>query len=232
VVFSVPVLWPDAEVWVLRGCAVAEQGIWFLFAADLVVRTALAEKRWAYLREHWFDVLAVALPMARPFRPLRALLALGVLARNGRVVTRNQVVGTITLIASASCLLASVAVLDAERHAGNANITSIADALWWSVCTVTTIGYGDRFPVTGTGRVVALTLMAVGISLIGVITAAMASWFVEKLSAVAEAEAAASADTRTLIAEIEALRGEVRALTNGPDSSASESGSNDPGRRY
>ncbi|MDQ1286691.1 MAG: voltage-gated potassium channel, partial [Actinomycetota bacterium] len=40
VVFSVPVLWPDAEVWVLRGCAVAEQGIWFLFAADLVVRTA------------------------------------------------------------------------------------------------------------------------------------------------------------------------------------------------
>jgi voltage-gated potassium channel len=74
-----------------------------------------------------------------------------------------------------------VAALDAERDAPKANITTIGDALWWAATTVTTVGYGDRYPVTTTGRIIAVTLMVVGIALVGAITASIAAWFVTSL---------------------------------------------------
>ena len=69
-------------------------------------------------------------------------------------------------------------VLSFEAHAKGSNIHNFGDALWWAIVTVTTIGYGDKFPVTGGGRAVATVLMFVGIGLIGVLTATVASYFV------------------------------------------------------
>ena len=68
--------------------------------------------------------------------------------------------------------------VDVERGAHGANITTFGDALWWAMTTVTTVGYGDQFPVTTTGRIVAAALMLVGISLLGLITATVAASFV------------------------------------------------------
>jgi voltage-gated potassium channel len=67
-----------------------------------------------------------------------------------------------------------------EVHAKGSNIHGFADALWWAVVTVTTVGYGDKFPVTAAGRGVAVVLMLVGIGLIGVLTATVSSFFVSE----------------------------------------------------
>jgi voltage-gated potassium channel len=74
----------------------------------------------------------------------------------------------------------SALVLSFEIHAKGSNIHSFGDALWWAIVTVTTVGYGDKFPVTAGGRGVATVLMFVGIGLIGVLTATVASYFVEQ----------------------------------------------------
>ena len=79
-------------------------------------------------------------------------------------------------------MLGSIAVLDAEQDAEGANITTYGDALWWAMTTVTTVGYGDHFPVTFEGRLIAAVLMLVGIALVGVVTAALAAWLVESIS--------------------------------------------------
>jgi voltage-gated potassium channel len=71
-------------------------------------------------------------------------------------------------------------VLLFEQKAAGSNIHSYKDALWWAVVTVTTVGYGDRFPVSDGGRLVAVVLMMVGIGLIGVLTATVASFFVQE----------------------------------------------------
>jgi voltage-gated potassium channel len=81
----------------------------------------------------------------------------------------------ITIIFACSAL-----VLSFEAHAKGSNIHNFGDALWWAVVTVTTVGYGDKYPVTGGGRGVAAILMFVGIGLIGVLTATVASFFVEQ----------------------------------------------------
>lgn len=89
-----------------------------------------------------------------------------------------KAVGWATLLLGLTLLLGSWAVLVAERHAPHATITSYPRALWWSAETATTVGYGDFFPVTLWGRIVAVVSMCVGITTYGMVTAALATWFV------------------------------------------------------
>ena len=85
------------------------------------------------------------------------------------------------LIAAAGTLfLGAWLVLLFEEKAKGSNIHSYPDALWWAIVTVTTVGYGDRYPATEGGRAVAVVLMLVGIGLIGVLTATVASVFVKE----------------------------------------------------
>jgi len=65
----------------------------------------------------------------------------------------------------------------------DASITTFGDSLWWTVTTISTVGYGDRYPVTVEGRIVAAVLMVAGIALLGVVTASIASWFVDTVRA-------------------------------------------------
>jgi voltage-gated potassium channel len=73
--------------------------------------------------------------------------------------------------------------LDAERSSRDANISDFGDAIWWAVSTMTTVGYGDHYPVTPVGRLVAFGLMIGGIALLGTVTATLASWLVETVAA-------------------------------------------------
>lgn len=70
------------------------------------------------------------------------------------------------------------AILQLENDP-NSNIKTAEDALWWSNVTITTVGYGDKFPVTTSGRILGAALMTVGVGIFGTLTALMASWFVE-----------------------------------------------------
>lgn len=102
-------------------------------------------------------------------------------------------------------LIASLAVLDAERS-DVGPITTFGDALWWAMVTVTTVGYGDYYPVTPTGRAVAVGLMIGGIALSGVVTATLASWIVQKATGETQTAAERTGD------DIAALRAEVAEL--------------------
>lgn len=75
--------------------------------------------------------------------------------------------------------IAAIQITISERTVEGSNIKNFSDGLWWAVTTVTTVGYGDRFPTTSEGRLLAVMLMIVGISLVGVITASVAAWFVK-----------------------------------------------------
>jgi voltage-gated potassium channel len=148
---------------------------WGTFAADYAVRIHLAEHRWAFVRSHPLDLAAVALPALRVLRLLASIARVGALARRGQT---ERVIVTTTLVAVTVVIGAAATVLDAERAAPESNITSFPDALWWAATTVTTVGYGDRFPVTGEGRLVGVLLMVVGIGVFGSIAAALAGRFI------------------------------------------------------
>lgn len=184
---------------------------WALFAADYLVRLALARQRVRWFFRHLLDLAVVALPMLRPLRLLRLMALLTVVQRvagtalRGRVVI--YVVGSTILIV----FLSALAMLDTERHAAGATIVGFGDALWWAFVTITTVGYGDFTPVTTTGRLIAAAMMVAGIALLGTVTAAVASWFVQAIATQdEESQTATRAQVRALTDEIAALRTELR----------------------
>jgi voltage-gated potassium channel len=112
-------------------------------------------------------------------------------------------------------------VLLFEKNAVGSNIHSYHDALWWAVVTVTTVGYGDRFPVTEGGRAVAVVLMLVGIGLIGVLTATVASFFVaEHTDANKDQLKAAHEDLGGRLDEIDVRLARIESALTGSSGSA------------
>lgn len=210
--YAWPILNPDLPAALNTACLAVNITVWAIFAVDLAVRLSLAEHRWRYLRSNWLDVIALALPMLRPLRVLRAVLALSLLGRRSGTFARGRIVASVIGAVAVVGLVASLAVLDAERHNPHANITTFGDAAWWALSTITTVGYGDRYPTTGQGRTVAAALMVTGIALLGVVTAAMASWFVERISEVQAAEQITEQTITNLTAEVRALRQELHEL--------------------
>ncbi len=191
-------------------CAATTNAVWALFAVDYAVRLVLSRRRGRFVRGNLIDLAIIVLPVLRPLRLLRLFTLLSLLNRYAGMSLRGRVavyVGGSTVLV---LVLGALAVLDAERGASGASISSFGDALWWSVTTVTSVGYGDTYPVTATGRVVGVALMLTGIGLIGVVTASVASWLVQQVSdADEEAEAARRADLLALSGEIAALREEL-----------------------
>jgi voltage-gated potassium channel len=191
-------------------------GTWVLFGLDYLVRIALARNRWRFVRTHLLDLVILALPMFRQLRALRLITVVSVLNRQLRDDVRGRVVyyvvGTVMLIG----FVASLAVLDAERYAPDASITTFGEAVWWTMTTISTVGYGDRYPVTPEGRLVAVSLMVAGIALLGVVTASLASWFVENLrrsgAAVERELDEVSADVNRAEVQLAAVLAELRAI--------------------
>jgi voltage-gated potassium channel len=99
------------------------------------------------------------------------------LGREGRSL-HVKAAGAATAVLGVVMLLGAWAVVVAEQDARRANLRTYPQALWWAVETATTVGYGDFFPVTFGGRVVAVVVMVVGITTYGLVTAALATWFV------------------------------------------------------
>ncbi|MDQ1704372.1 MAG: voltage-gated potassium channel, partial [Frankiaceae bacterium] len=107
-------------------------------------------------------------------------------------------------------------VLNAERDAAGSNIHSFGDALWWAAPTVTTVGYGDRYPVTGLGRALAVVLMVTGIAVLGVVTAAVAAWFVRVSQGPEDAD-----QLKVLVTRLDELQSSVDRLAGNSTNPAS-----------
>jgi voltage-gated potassium channel len=160
---------------------VVSWAVWGAFALDFAIRLGLADERRRYALQHWYDVALIALPVLRPLRLLRLVALLRILDRSAAGSLAGRVVVYVSGAASLAVFLGALATLDAEQDARGANITSFGDALWWACTTVTTVGYGDRFPVTSTGRCVAVVLMLFGIGLVGAVTAAVTAWILGRV---------------------------------------------------
>jgi voltage-gated potassium channel len=191
--------------------------LYVLFVLDYLVRLYLADPRGQWFVRHLLDLAIVALPFLRPLRLLSLVVVVHMLQRAVGHTIRGKVVAYTVLGAVLLVYSASLMIIDMERDHPDADITSFGDALWWSVTTVT-MGYNDLTPLTAAGRIVAVALMIGGISLIGIVTATLASWIVER---VAEDRAAVQPAT---VAQIEQLRAEIARLAETVDSELAKDG--------
>lgn len=150
---------------------------WALFATDVALRLVFSPDRRAFLRGDWLALVILAVPTLCPLRAVGMIGKASIRHRRSRLGFQAQVAAYAGLTTLLFGLTASLGVLQAERGAPRATITTFGDAVWWTVSTITTVGYGDAYPVTGKGRWIGGALMLGGIGLLGVVTASFASWF-------------------------------------------------------
>lgn len=168
--------------------------IYVIFVIDLILRIIAAGRELLtiggflkFLKQNWLALAATLLPAFRSLRVLRVLLVLRGLGPF--LTTRASKVGMVVGVTLPIVLYtAALSVYEAERFADGANITSFGDAIWWAFASVTTVGYGDRFPVTEDGRFIATMLMVVGIGLFSSLTALLAAWVMGERAAQKEPE--------------------------------------------
>ncbi|WP_253826494.1 potassium channel family protein [Prauserella aidingensis] len=203
------VLQPDMDAGMRSTLDTAMWLVWAAFAADYLIRLSLSRRRGRFVLRNLFDLVVIAVPMLRQLRVLRLIMVLVLINRRIQARVRGQVVAYVSGATVLVGVSAALAVLEVERGHPDAMITNFGDALWWTMTTITTVGYGDYSPVTGQGKLIATGLMLAGIALLGVVTGSIASWFVEKFGGMEESER----ETRRADAlQAEELRGEVADL--------------------
>lgn len=217
--FAWPILDPDLAAPWRTACGFVWVLTWVAFAVDYGVRVALSRDRWGFVRRTPLDLVIVLLPMFRPLALLRLLALLGVLNRRAQQAFHGRVAAYVTGATALLVVVCALLMLQAERGRPGAVIDSFADALWWATTTMTTVGYGDTYPTTASGRLVAVVLMFCGVGLLGVVTATVASWLVRTVAEEEEqSDQATQRDIVALTAEVAALRaqlGELRAEADG-----------------
>jgi voltage-gated potassium channel len=168
---------------------IIDDAICIIFLIDFFQRLSKAKSKLQFMKWGWIDLISSipALPfvrfgrlfrLIRLFRILRAFRSIKVLTEH---VFRNRVQGTMSAVSIITLLVvifSSISILMVETDPAS-NIKTAEDALWWSLVTVTTVGYGDKFPVTTEGRMIGTVLMFVGVGLFGTFTAYVASWFTQ-----------------------------------------------------
>ena len=193
--------------------------MWVIFGADYAFRLWAAESRWQFVRTHKLDLAVVLLPFLRPLRAFRALRLVRVLSLVGlsqghaKRSTHVQVSLYAALTSLTAILVAAIGISWVESSARAANIKGIGDGLWWAATTITTVGYGDHYPVTTGGRIIAVALMVTGIAMLGVVTASIAAWFVDRLQTVTDAEEKTQATLDDVLAELAELKVELQRVT-------------------
>ncbi len=139
-----------------------------VYGIDIAIRSALAPRHVHYALTHPVALISVVVP------PVRVIFSI----RLVRSVFQRGHLGRFLLAAAVFVLNGAVIVYLFERHAPGSNIHTLGDAVWWAFVTVTTVGYGDFYPVTTWGRITACFIMGTGLLSLAVVTAQVASSFV------------------------------------------------------
>lgn len=164
-----------------------DNGICVIFIFDFLVRFYKAPSKLSFMKYGWIDLIS-SIPTFRIFRYGRLIRLIRVLRvlrafRSIRYITahlfKSRMQGTfasVAFIAALTIIFGSISILQVEKDS-SANIKTADDAIWWAFTTVTTVGYGDKYPVTMEGRMIAACLMVSGVGLFGTFTGFIASWF-------------------------------------------------------
>lgn len=197
---------PPAYEWYF---SVADTIICCFFLGDFFLDLMRAPNKRAYMKWGWIDLVS-SIPhigflgwgrvgrMVRVLRILRAIRAIRIILHFIYWKQVRNVLATVAMISFTLMIFAAIAILNCEDYP-ESNIKTLSDALWWAFATVTTVGYGDRYPVTPEGRLIAAVLMTVGVGLFGTMTAGIAAFFLES-------------DRDGLQQEIAALREDIQQL--------------------
>ncbi|MGQ4385876.1 potassium channel family protein [Streptomyces sp. SAS_270] len=212
--YAVPIVDSGASPSLTSTCTLVEWVVWGSFAADYLMRLALARRRREFVRTHWLDLCAVVVPMFQPLRLLRLVSTLMLVGRRARMASQIRLTTYVGGSVIGLLMFGSLAVLSVERDSPNGNIRTLGDAVWWSFTTMTTVGYGDHAPTTGLGRMIAVGLMLSGIALLGVVTANIATWFISRFEKDDVEERRQTAAIEALTEEVRALRAEVASLSS------------------
>jgi voltage-gated potassium channel len=160
-----------------------------LLLTDFCIRLYKAESKLVFLKWGWIDLVA-SIPnvpllrvgrLVRILRIIRLLRAIRATHKITSIFLKDKIktgVASVILTSFLLVIFCSIAILICEQQDSNANIKTAGDAIWWSVSTITTVGYGDVYPVTAEGRIVAMILMIAGIGLFGILSGLAASFFV------------------------------------------------------
>lgn len=184
IVNSVTVLSPETSLLLNY----IDNSICVFFFFEFCIRFYKSENKLKFMRWGWIDLIS-CIPMVdylragRLLRLIRLLRIVRAFRSTKHLVNHlfaNKAKGALTSVSVIAVLLiifSAIAILQVEKDP-NSNIKTAEDAIWWAYVTITTVGYGDKFPVTTEGRIIAAVLMTAGVGLFGTFTAYVASWFV------------------------------------------------------
>ena len=199
---------------------IANWVIWAIFAAELAFILIVAPRKRAALRAHWLDtaIVVVSIPL---YGRLLSSMRLVRLARLMRLVRAGVIIGrslqaerrlssaNVFRFAALGTIFLTVLAGSVQATFDSGDFKTYWDGVWWAVVTVTTVGYGDIYPTTVTGRLVAIVVMLVGVGFLAVLTATIASYFVkadrgDESATIAATLARIEADLAALRAQFEA----------------------------
>lgn len=154
---------------------ISNTSIWIIFALDIALKFFTKTSLNSFVKSYWLELLALTLPFIRFLRVFRFLLAIRALRAINKSRRDKTIFWTLVLLPLA-WFVGSIAILDAESSSSTASIVSFDQALWWSLTTISTVGYGDLYPTTLEGRFVAGILMVFGIALFSAGAGILVSW--------------------------------------------------------
>lgn len=204
--------------------------IWIVFIADFGVKLVLAPRKLAYLRANWLTALALLVPAlrvlriarvvrlaraARTVRSLRLFRLLTSLNRGMRALRagmRRRGVAYVTLLTLLVAFAGAAGMYAFERPSEGGGIGSYGEALWWTAMLLTTLG-SEKWPATGAGRALCFGLALYAFAVFGYLTAALASYFVDRDADAEDSATAGEPALRALQDEVAALRTEIQRLS-------------------
>lgn len=202
--------------------------IWIIFILDFLLRLILAPQKLRYVARNWLTAIALAIPALRVFRALRALRVIRIASRAratslvrivssvsrgmrafGRVMARRGV-GYVALVTIVVTFAGAAGTFYFEREA-NPQITTYADALWFTAMNIATVGT-DIWPKTGEGRILSLLISFYALGILGYVTATLASFFVGREAAAADSELPDADTLKRISAEMAQLKSMIADL--------------------